>query len=577
MSILKHYEHERVTALELALLSRHARRQVDKAVGYELVNRRVGPAAPSGLTSERIDGRVLYGLEVYWTSGSQVHITQGALFGAVPSPVTETRPGTWSGILESDDAVAGLAELLSVAVVAPTSPIGSALSQPEWWIVYVTVAETNVETDSQMRVYDGTTGAYVASTAVKIKQRQLVPGVVRGGGAAPVPVGSLPAGAIQLAWLYVPSGSTSLSQAVIYDVRKLPDQVPGPNEIGGAWSYDVEGEMQSPYQDCLFFGHAWARLGGELLSVRAALNGSGTGPSAGIQVADIAEPGATWDGAASLSAPKFAWLYLGKPEGVVPRPVRHGNGPIGNGSFTSDAVAIDGVLILSPTPPRIRTDSAEHGSGHRWDMRASADLSPASFTRGTIPHAFASTSVDKDDAICVGFYRYTDVVGGLPVLFGALSVDEHGWMTGNAINTDLVGGVGVAGGGGLAPAGLVSLGTPSVTTAGSIRTLSVTITLQEVSVGGNPYALPVDAIRMRLDGFLSNSGQPIRWLGPDNGILTYPDATSPYIYQQTLDRRANSAGNRFFTFRGALDGVDFTSRNRSVVGVRMPYGETLIT
>jgi hypothetical protein len=578
MSVIGQVIKERVTSLKLRLLSRFARRQVDKLGAYAGTVRRLGPSSATvGQNYETLApsaGRCLGGLEVAWSSGSSVTVSPGAMLSPTVSPVTETRPGTWSGRFEADDSLYGLAELAQTATIAASDPIPGALAGPEWWVVYVVPTETTVETDSSARVYNQVTGIFDASTRVQVTQRQLVPGIVRGAanGTIATSMAGMPANAIAVAWIYVLTGATDLSGAIIYDTRKMPDQDPGPNQIGGCWSFDTVGAQASPYNQSIFYGRAWARLGGELLSIRSSLSSVGVG----VQVADIAEAGATWDNTASTSAPKLAWLYLCKPHGLVPRPVRHGNAPIGNNSsFLNDAVITDGVLVLSPTPPKLGTDLSEHRSGHRWDMRASLALSPTTFTRGQLPHAFAGATVVANDAICVGVYRYTGLTGSnLPILYGALQVDEMGWVTGGAIHSDSsVIGLGLPTSGIFASFGA----TATLNNGVAPRTLAHTSILLDPTILGSSACLPFDAIRVYVTGNLSTSGSPVRWTGLDNGILTLCDGSSPFSMLQVLERRARHAGSTIFAFNATLDTATFGTINVYLMGLRLPFGEALVT
>jgi hypothetical protein len=565
------YALERVTDLDLNLIGRFARRELNRLLhGLSTPARTLGPR--SGVGAGNLDasvptGRCLRGLEVTWTSGWNVRVSAGAALFPLTSPVVETRPGTWSGRVETDDFAYATAVLpVTATTVAPGVVPGGALAQYEWWVVWARCAVVTQETDSQRKVFNEGTGVFDSASAAKVEQHKVDLGVARGSAGAALTFSGVPADGIPIAVLYVPAAATDHASTVIFDCRKLIDQAPGPNRVGGSWHAIFDGAAQSPYSETIFRGQAHARLGGELLSVRAFL-------SAGIQMGDLAEPSAVWDVGAALATPKIAWLYLTKVGGVVPRPVRRGVDNLGHhASYTNEQTLLDGALVLSPTPPRlgIADSTPRSKSGLRWDLRASATLNLPSFQRGDIPYHYAGLSAAAEDAICVGFYRYVGLTGGgLPILYGTLNVDEQGWMTGEAIASSH-----------LNTSGLFSIPAGVNNNTSTPRTMTFDLVgFATATVGGVAHALPLAAARLQLDALLSADSEPL--------LLRYEEARSIRPFNtsgangrvcEVLERRVSAPGEKYLAqFLFTVASNTFASCTLSLLGVRLPYGEDLVT
>ncbi|MCC6494968.1 MAG: hypothetical protein IT193_01780 [Propionibacteriaceae bacterium] len=561
---------ERLTALDLNLMGRFAARERDRSLSWRTAQRHIFGPVGTTLAANRETERTsvcLGGLEVeqFANNAATLTITAGAMLGTHPAPVTETRPGTWSGREEADDYARAMFILPFAATIAPSVPLTVATTDVEWWVVYVTPTVQAVETDSQRRVFNEGTGVFDSASATKVERYKAVPGALRGtpGGAIPDP----PAGGIPIAWVRVPAGATNLNDALVFDVRRLLHDAPGPNRIGGCWQFSHEGQLSGTYNQTVFLGRVHARLSGELLGARAY--------TSLIQVGDLAEPGATWDAGAAPATPKIAWLYLTKVKGLVPRPVRRGQSPIGHhGTFTGENVLIDGGMVLSPTPPRIgaSTDASKAAkSGLRWDMRPSAALTLPSFSRGDVPHSYAGIVVQPEDAICVGFYRYTGV-DGVPLLVGSLHVDEKGWMKGSSIATYP--------GAGTDEDGLFTVPTFNANNAAAPRTLTSDILYgpAQITIGGTDYPLPLDAARLLV--FLASSAATPAVLGTreDAGRVWALNGSSQAYAE--IERRQVTPGRPYFNeIQFTVDTSTWVSSGSIayLVAVRLPYGEDLVT
>lgn len=567
MSRVVRYLLERVTDLDLNLMGRFARRETHRAAEGLSQLRGLGPRGSAG--ADNLDlgyqrGRCLRGLETTWTSGWGLQVSAGALLLSITGDI-ETRPGTWSGRVERDDYSRAIGVLPSTTTATPASPPGGALAQYEYWLVYATLSEVTVETDSARKVFNQGTGVFDSASAAKVKQHQLALTVLRSAGNSPPDFTSVPAGGVVIALVYVPAGATDLSGAVIYDCRKLPELAPGPNRVGGCWQFSTEGEITSPYAQTVFLGRVHARLAGELLGARAY--------ASAIQVGDLAEPGATWDAGAAPSTPKIAWLYLTKVGGVVPRPVRRGSSNLGHhGSYTAESVILDGALVLSPTPPRIGasvTAAEAPKSGLRWDLRPSAALTLPGFQRGDIPYRYQGLSVPQADAICVGFIRYTGVDSGTPKLLGSLHVDELGWMRGSSIAEGVTD-----------PSGLFTSPTFTAVNGTAPRTLTSNNNygFAQVTIGGVAFPLPLDGARMNVALEASSDAQPAVGAREDAGRYWRLDTNFKTVVE--IERRQVTPGRPY------LNQVQFTvsvstwgspGGFASLFAVRFPYGEDLVT
>ena len=368
----------------------------------------------------------LHGLEVEVASGWSLNVSPGELLATTPSPGTDGRPAEWSGRVEADDAPAGLYALPVAATVAPASPPSGALVSAEIWAVYVSPSEVAAEVTSALKQFNETTGVFdTVYNKPKVYQHQAAPKVLRGASGGAVP--SLPLGTdVPLAFVWVPPGATDLSGAVILDTRRAPTDLDLPNEIGGSWECPLAPATALPDSSSIpiWRGHVWARLGGERL----------TAISRGMRLAQIAEPGATWDNTAAISAPATAYLYLCRVAGRVPRPTRRGAtvlGAIGAGIPTW----LEGALVLSPTPPRVRCPvGGSSEAGGRWDLRASASIALPDGTSvfgaspGAVAYPWGGLTAPADDCICVGIMQYVGIdTFGPPDALGADDGDA-GWL-----------------------------------------------------------------------------------------------------------------------------------------------------
>lgn len=565
MSRVARYLLERVTALDLTLMQRFGRRELSRAISGSSVLRGLGLRG-STLADSRdrapMEGRNLGGLEVTYSSAWTVSVSAGAMLMSWTAPSDETRPGTWSGKVEADDFARVIGVLPATTTAAPSPAPGGALASYEYWLVYATLSEATIETDSARRVFNTGTGVFDSASAAKVKQTKLALAVLRGTGGAPPPFSSVPAGAVVLGMLFVPAGATDLSGAVIFDCRRLPELAPGPNRVGGAWQFSTEGQITAPYTETVFLGRVHARLAGELLGARAY--------ASAIRVGDLAEPGATWDGTASTSTPKIAWLYLCKVGGYVPRPVRRGAYPLAHHpSYLAESIQVEGALVLSPTPPRIGASvTAAEGpkSGLRWDLRPSADLTLPGFQRGDLPYLYSGLTVDQDDAICVGFLRYSGVDGSTPVLHGSLHVDEGGWMRGGAISSLS-----------LNPSGLFSL--PSLTADNGATPRTYTSGLYgvaQITIGGVDFPLPLSAARMMILLGLSGSGNDVAGTREDAGRYWLLNGSNQAYAE--IERCQVTPGRPY------LNAVEFkvntstwVSHTSTLLAVRFPYEEDLVS
>ena len=560
------YLDERITALDLNLLQRFGRRELGRALTGLSVVRGLGPRGSSvGDSQDRspMAGRNLRGLEVTWTAGIgwNALVSAGAMLVAWTG-VDETRPGTWSGKLEPDDASFTAAVLPAGVQAVPASPPGGALTQYEYWIVYATVSEATIETDSARKVFNYLTGLFDSASAAKVKQHKLSIAVLRGSGNSPPPFSGLPGGAIALALLYVPVGATDLSGAVIFDCRRA--LLPGANRVGGCWQFAFEGQIASPYGQTIFQGRVHAQLGGEQLGARVY-------PSS-LTVGDLAEPGASWNGAASPSAPKIAWLYLARPGGYVPRPVRRGQYPLGHhGSYPAESVILDGALVLSPTPPRIggsvtAADAAK--SGLRWDLRPSTTLTLPGFQKGDLPYQYSGLTVSADNAICVGFYRYTDVDSGTPKLVGSLHVDEQGWMRGSSIASQET-----------AESGLFTVPTFAADNGVTPRTLTSSNLYgpATLTVSGVTVPIPIDAARLMIELETTNVDDVLDGTREDAGRHWFQNGNNEGFAE--IERRGVTPGRPYLNeIQFLLDAASvWAPHTGELLAVRFPYGEDLVT
>lgn len=575
-SLVKQRELERITTHDINIRERFARRDVERIARFaarvpsiwgprvNATGNGTGPFATTALETDSQAPTTLAGLEVYFvaSSGSTLQVTAGAVLAPNPAQTSEARPAGWTGQIEHDDDAFGIFESPLQHNVTPSVPIGSALLQPEWWIVYGVPSEATIETDPTSKVFNQGTGDFDSSSQPKIVGHQLAIDVVRGvaGATLSATIATLPANAVQLAWVWVPIGATDLSTAEIFDVRKrLVD--PGPNEIGGTWTNPQIGVLATPLAGkSIFRGVVRARLGGEWLEARSRV---------GIDTPNMAEPGASW-GTGPFAPAKVAWLYLCKVEGHTPRLQRIGADYVGSTGL-SDGTVSSGVLVLSPTPPILRTSPTggagkwANASNDRWDLRASASIALPTLVSAQVTYAFLGSSCEKEDAICVGFMLYVDTDGsGYPIVQGPVHVSPDGWHTGEALASQGVGAVlaaltATAGGGSTAPA--------------------TTADLAILTVLGNEATVPIDAVRVQMTGELSASTASINWLGPESNAVSrgHYDGSATR-FEKITERFVNFPGLDSLTVhRGSANGGTVSSAAAQLLGVRMPFGEPLVT
>lgn len=561
-SLIEREEKERVTSVDLRLMQRFARRILMRMARMGSAVRNLwGPKSTTYSNQHELNRIplpfVVGGLEVYSlaASGWTVSIRRGVAMVEDPAAADVTRPGSWSGKDDSDDDGSIAAELpVVVTGLAPSSVPGGALASHEWWLVYVTPTETVIESDSNRKVYNQITGAFDAASTDKVKEVRLVPTVLRGTGGGTPP--ATPAGTVPLAWLYVPSGATNLSQAFVYDLRVFSTDK-RPNEVWGRWECPLAGQLANQLDTSgVFHGAVFARIRGELLSVRARTS---------LRVQYLAEPGASWPSAA-VNSPKIAYLYLCKVRGLVPRPVGYGaSSAVPNGSDANmGAVMMEGALVLSPTAPKSGCASSDTNTGHRWDLRPTATLTlPGSHPLASGPsYEYSGITVPADDAICIGFMRYTDTDGGYPMIFGSMFCDE-GWHTGEGIRW--------ADGTYNFTADAMCTTAVTLDNASTPRTATHTFTLAALG----SWVFPIDAIRGRYEAVVPGSDDIILTRQHTGTYVnTGSDATLRYL---TLDSTASCPGRSPATVIGTLGGGTFSSANVRIIGVRFPYRVPLVT
>ena len=567
-AIVDRLELERVTRLDLMLMQRFPTKAATRALRMLARKRRYGG---STINESNPEWQCLGGLEVSYSSGSTVTVRAGAALTPNPDPVTETRPGSYTPApAEADDDAYVVADLVANTNVAPGTAIGSALTLPEWWIVYVTTELTAVETDPDRVVFnEGSGGAWVAASDLdKIKQWTLTPGVVRGAGGANLltVAASVPANSVMIGLIRVPIGATNLSGAVFFDVRRItedqgPNMVSGRGMIGNANNVigdflpTVAGSAAS-----IVTGTWWGRIDDQLVF-------ASTGPG-GLSADDICDPSASWDGAASLTAPKVAWLYLATLSGIVPRPVRKGSNVLGTN--TDEQCFMEGVLVLSSVPPKIGTTSSTAGhKGHgKIDLRPSATLHLPSFTNGGIEYAYAGLSTTS--AICLGPVLYGDIDGttGLPHVLGTTIVSPDGWFrVGLAATADIVSGDGLLDGGGLFTT--ISAGASGDRTVGNFEPMDITI-------GGTAHWFPFTGIEWAITIEGSGLGEYWTTFKPQSGAVHPVVVATSVIVRGTWEIKPQNS-SLLEVVVGKISGAAPTvsSRKAIVTGYRWPYNEPL--
>lgn len=487
---------ERVTTIDLLLMQRFPRRSIQRLA--RLLSRVRGP---DGVEREDTPA-VLAGLEVYWTSGGGwvLNVTAGAIVAPPGTPTADTtRPGTWTGKDDTDEDTSYIFELPNAGTATPTSAPGGALASAEWWIVYARMETEIVEADAGRQVFNEGTGAFVAAGSTsKVGAYRTTLHVKRGDPGANLAHSStqLPGGVgvteVALAFVWIPAGATNLSAAQIYDVRPLHAHDKGPNEVGGHWAFTYNGAISAPYTTASYalYGNVWARHRGELLEVN----------NAEVNLIGQLEPGATWSGG-------IAWVYLCRVRGAVPRYVRLGEDRVGDNTPT-DGPRTSGVLVVSPTPPRLGVGLASSASAFRWDLRASAAIAlPDVVGVGTKTHHFAGVSCDALDAICVGMIGYLTVDAGagpsgqdIPVLQGPVALTPDGWLVGGGIQN------------------AIGSFLSAVRVGNGATTGSVTATINALTVLGNTVTLPVSGVRASVEVTLAATGGQVLFSNWSAGI-----------------------------------------------------------
>lgn len=563
---------ERVTGHDIRIRSRIARRAANKLgalVAARYRPRVWGPEANNVALETDVDigGACLGGLEVHRNNSdtaSQLRVTVGSLLlplGALA--VAETRPAGWTGTPEPDDGTHAVFDLVAGVTVAPSVVIAGALAASEWWIVYALPVVETVETDPTNKVFNEGTGVFDSSSQPKVTRHGLTITVARGASGQNLAHASLvlPAGAIQLAFVWVPSGATDLSGALIYDTRALSMEDPGPNTVETAgWTVaeGFTGQITSPFSSSTkygFRGVVRARLNGEWLECRS-MNG--------ITLDDLAEPDATPWGTPSV--PTLCYLYLCKVRGVVPRLVRIGNKPAST-STTAPTVIQSGVLVLSAREPQLRAGPSAQKAAMRWDLRnaTAIKLPRQTFTAGAnYEYDFSGCVAEVGEAICVGVAIYSayDTVDLAPNVLGNQYTTRDGWVTGDAIVS-----------------GAAAIVDTNAVGATGTANMTATITIKSITSGGSSYATPFDAVRSLLSGTITggggdfiawkNAAQTVEMPVTSGGVANYRHVGEDYSPVPGFDT--------FSTHSGSVAGQTFLTRLQQLTAVRFPYNEPLIT
>lgn len=568
--IVNHRDLERVTGHDIRIRGRIARRGVN-ALAAHLAARypaRVWGPEANGVALESdvgAGGACLGGLEVFRNNSdaaSELRVDPGSLLLPLDAlTVTETRPAGWTGTPEPDDGTYAIFDLVTRVTVAPSVVIAGALAAAEWWIVYAEPVVETVETDPTNKVFNEGTGDFDSSSQPKVTRHGLTITVARGASGQNLAHASLvlPAGAIQLAFVWVPSGATDLSGALIFDTRVLLDAGPNTVETDGWDVPAAAGQIVSPFTSSnkgCFRGVIRARLNGEWLECRSTI---------GITLDKLASPDVAAWGTPSVSTP--AYLYLCKVRGVVPRLVRIGNKPAST-STVAPNVFQSGVLVLSPKKPQVRTSNAGVGpfkSALRYDMRNSSaiTLPRQAFQAGTFEYDFSGCSADVGEAICVGILVYNafDTSDNLPNVLGQLYVDTDGWAVGDCVKSG--------------DSAFVTYTSPTTGAA----SISAVLDINTITVGGSPWTVPIAGVRSRFHGTVSTSGVFIEWGNQDQHVEMPVDSGGVANFRHVTHRLLPSPGSSTLTMhRGTVSGATFASViEHKIIGVRFPYNQPLTT
>jgi hypothetical protein len=571
-AIVDRLELERVTRLDLMLMQRFPTKAATRALRMLGRKRRYGG---SSVNESNPSWQCLGGLEVSYSSGSTVTVRSGSALTPNPDPVTETRPAQYTPApADADDDTFVFADLVANTNVAPASAIGAATTLHEWWIVYVTTELSAVETDPDRVVFnEGSGGAWVAASDLdKIKRWVLTPGVVRGAGGASLltVAASVPADSVMIALISVPIGSTDLSSALFFDVRRIVTD-PGPNMVSGEGSLGVSHEsgveLLSPSKNtAVIKGRWWGRINDQLVYAN-------TGPK-GLSVVDIGEPSATWDVTATTTDLKIAWLYLttvGDAD-VIPRPVRKGSSVLGTN--TDEQCFIEGALVLSPTPPKMGT--TDFGSGHKGhgkiDLRPSASLDLPNFTKDGMVYNYEGISTSH--AICIGFALYDSLNDDYPLLVGPVTIDTEGWFrVGLAATADLVAGDGL-----LSSTALFD--TISATHTVGQHMVKGSFLVNKITISGTDHQIPFTAINWAILANGSGLGEYWACLKPHTGEIYEVVTAVDVLTKGTMKLNPqNSLANAVVVQKVGGSAPVFTGPSDfikpMVTGVRWPYNEPL--
>ena len=247
--------------------------------------------------------------------------------------------------------------------------------------------------------------------------------------------------------------------------------------------------------------------------------------------------------------------------------MRIGDKPAGSSTVNVSTFQA-GVLVLSPRPPQLRAASGPpHKAQQRWDLRNAQAISlpRQTFTGASAyEYAFAGCSAEVGEAICVGVMIHSayDGVNNVPNVIAGWYMDRHGWISGEAVVNS--------------SAAFVDTNSPGTT--GS-ATISASITLKTVTVGGSPWTVPFDGLRTLLRGVISGGGGDfIAWQLKDWTIEMPVLSGGAANYRHVGEAWARTTGYTLIqTHKGAVTGQTFTTAAQDVLGARFPMREPLIT
>lgn len=551
---------ERVTALDLLFVQYASRKMSTQIAKWE--RRYTGLFGRGGsitdLPGANFVPTVLGGLEVSVSAGgASIRVSPGQLlyypanplalpgFAARPATYTfqDAAPGVTPARPEGDDDTTALYDNAFFRAIPYT--FGVALAVEEWWVVYALRATSTTETDTARETFDQVTGAWVAASQAKVAKQLLIFAIARGPASAGFP--ALPSNAIPLGAILVPIGESDLSSARVFDLRALRHASREPNQIGGVWSV-----FRFVGVD-FFAGHVWAHQRGEVLEARAL---------SGVAINDICSPGATWDPAASPTAPKIAWLYLARAaNGAVPRYKQYGAGGVAEDATTDHKFYQAGILVLSPVRPRLGLGPSKNETAGRWDMQSSAPIPLPSYFDSNPPggrYNFASQAALEGDAICVGMVVYDGISGGKPTVL-EVSVTEDGWMRGPGVSARTADDV---------------AGNPIANGYISVAGAAIALGAGPALVGA--YAAPIDGAEAVLAGVYSEA----RVVWSDGSISGTDGSDFQYASVRATGAVARATGDAAIFLKGTKLGsgsMPVGVGSASISAVRLPYGRPLYT